>query len=60
MLPNYATSIKKKKNLLFPQSNETCLETFILRRLPIHIWQQTRGLGQSKALEQPKVLPAFY
>lgn len=49
-----------KKILFFPQSNEMCLETPRIKRLFIHSWQQTRGLGQSKGLEQHKVLAVFY
>lgn len=48
-----------EKNLFFPQSNEMCLETLEIKRLFIHSWQQTRGLGQSKGLEQHKVLACF-
>lgn len=49
-----------EQNLFFPQSNEMCLETLRIKRLFVHSWQKTRGLGQSKGLEQHKVLAAFY
>lgn len=48
------------KKISFPQFNEMCLETLKIKRLLIHSWQQTRGLGQSKGLEQHKVLALFY
>lgn len=59
-LPSHATSVLKKKNLFSPQSNEMCLETLKIKRLFIHSWQQTRGLGQSKDSKQHKVLALVY